>query len=137
MGFRRVWSRNLSRVASLCSKIRNSLDMVRHELRTPYLSSCKKTLCFCGVPSLGFEGKFVAIARDELCAFGSRRDVTDDFDIGKGFYTLVVSEWHGEEEFVVLTSIEGAGVNIEIELFGCDCCWVVDGETFFKDATTT
>ena len=95
--------------------------MVRHELRTPYLSSCKKTLCFCSVPSLSFEGKFVAIACDELCAFGSRRDVTDDFDIGKGFYTLVVGEWHGEEEFVVLTSIEGAGGDIEVELLGCDC----------------
>ena len=96
----------------------------------------KEGLGFCSVPTLGFEGKFVAIARDELCAFGSGGDVTDDFDIGQGFHTLVVGEGHGEEEFVVLTTIEGTGGDIEVELLGCDCRLVVDGQAFLKDATT-
>ena len=85
---------------------------------------------------MGFEGKFVAIARDELCAFGNSGDVTDDFDIGKCFHTLMVGERHGEEEFVVLTTIEGAGGDIEVELLGCNCRLVVDGQAVFEYATT-
>ena len=127
-------------------EILNRLRLIKHEKEMLqkrvlqhlllWIEVWKEGLGFCSVPTLGFEGKFVAIARDELCAFGNSGDVTDDFDIGKCFHTLMVGERHGEEEFVVLTTIEGAGGDIEVELLGCNCRLVVDGQAFLKDATT-
>lgn len=82
------------------------------------------------IPALGLEGEFLIVAADEHEAELGAGDVADEAYVVELFYLLVVADGDGEEEFVVFAAVEGAGGDVEVELFGHDCGLVVDGDVF-------
>ena len=80
-----------------------------------------------GVPALGGEGDFFAVASDEEFAVLGLGDVSDDIDIVNGDEFLVVGERAGEEQFVVLSAVEGAGNDVQVHLLGERGCLIING----------
>ena len=62
------------------------------------------------------------------------RHVTYQLDVLELDDLVVVSQGDGKEQLVVLATIQGAGVDIHIELFGHDSGLVVNGYALLIDA---
>ena len=86
------------------------------------------------VPPLCFEVELVAVACDELCAQFGTRDVANHLDVIQLFHFLMVSQRNGEEQFIILTSIERSGVDVHIKLLSRTGRLIVDRNTLFIDA---
>ena len=54
--------------------------------------------------------------------------VTYQFDVLELNYLVVVGQGNGEQEFVVLASVQGAGVDVHVEFLGHDCGLVIYGD---------
>ena len=60
--------------------------------------------------------------------------VADEFYVLELDDLVVVGQGYGKEEFVVLASIQGAGIDIHVEFFGHDGGLVVNGDALLIDA---
>lgn len=89
-----------------------------------------------GVEALGAERDFLTVAADEIGSEFGFLDVADDVDVLDWDDFLVVFLIDGEEEFVVLSAIEGAGNDIEVHLLGHGSRLVVDWEFVGIDGAT-
>ena len=67
---------------------------------------------------MGGEGDLFAVAADEEFAVLRLGDMPDDIDIVNRDEFLVVGERAGEEQFVVLSAVEGAGNDVQVHLLG-------------------
>ncbi len=94
-------------------------DFVFVELTCLFLVFCQR------VPALGFQFKLCAVACDEHLAQFGFADAADDGHAVHGRHFVVVGERHGEEEFVVLAAVEGAGGDVHIQFLGCRSSLVV------------
>ena len=93
-------------------------------------------LIFETIPALGLDVEFLTIAGDEGTTEVGTGDVTDDLDVLHSCYLFVKSQRHGEEEFVILAAVEGAGGDVHIEFFSCYGCLVVERDALLVEAAT-
>ena len=100
------------------------------------MKQAKKTqiLFFQGVPTLGFELEFAAVARNEGAAKFLLGNVSDHFHIVDLADAVVVGKGDGEQELVVLASVEGTGGDVQVELLSRSGCLVVERNPFLVDA---
>ena len=80
-----------------------------------------------GIPALGLDGDFRAVAGDEGGPEGGGCDVADDLDAGDFLDFLVGVERDGEEQLVVLAAVHGGGDEVHVQFLGHQGCLVVDG----------
>ena len=86
------------------------------------------------IPTLCFELEFLVVACDKNLSEAWVRNVTNEFDVVHILYLLVVANGDGEQQFVVLTAIEGTGGDVHVQFLGHDCRLVVDGYLSLEDA---
>ena len=86
------------------------------------------------IPALSLQCHLTVAIASNHCAtetFGC--DMTNEADAWNLLDHLILFERHGEEQFVVLTSIHCHGRYIEIEFFGLNGCLIVDRDTLLID----
>ena len=85
---------------------------------------------------MGFELELLVIAGDKDVSEALVGDVTNQLHILHVLNLLVVAYRHGEQQFIVLAAIEGAGGNVHVQLLGHDSSLIVNGYLLFEDAAT-
>ena len=86
------------------------------------------------IPALRLEFKLLIVTGYEHLAEFLVSDVADEFDTLDLLDFLVIAYGNGEEQFVVLATVEGAGGDVHIHLLGHDGGLVVDGDVLLIDA---
>ena len=90
-------------------------------------------ICQC-LPALCFQLHLTAIAGDEHTTQFGLGDVANEADALYLAHLLVVGEGHGEQQLVVFATIEGAGGDVHVELFGHHGGLVVERDVLFIHA---
>ena len=62
-------------------------------------------------------------------------DMSDEVDIIKGLHLFKVANGNGEQQFIVLTAVEGTGGDVHLHLLSHDGRLIVDGQFLLEDAT--
>ena len=70
------------------------------------------------IPALGAQFELLVVAADEHQAELGARDVTDKLHVVQLLNLLVVAYGNGEEQFVILAAVQGAGGDVHVQLFG-------------------
>ena len=80
--------------------------------------------------------KLVVVACDESATEVFACYIANLFYAFHIFYFSMIADRNSEQQFIVFTTIECAGGYIEVELFSCYGCLIVNREVFLIDAAT-
>lgn len=86
--------------------------------------------------ALGLEVHFATIAGYESTAEILASNVADDLDTFETLDTFVVCQGYGEEEFIILSSVEGGCHEVHIQFLSHHRCLIIDWDAVFVDATS-
>ena len=82
------------------------------------------------------EFKLVVVSCDEHFSQTFLGDMSDEMHSLDVLNALMVADGHGEEQFVVLTAVEGTCGDIEIEFLCHHCRLIVDGDVLLEDTAS-
>ena len=82
------------------------------------------------------EFKLVVVSCDEHFSQTFLGDMSDEMHSLDVFHSLMIADGHSEEQFIVLTAVEGASGDIEVEFLCHHRSLIVDGDILLEDAAS-
>ena len=86
------------------------------------------------IPSLRLQFEFLVVACYEHLSEFRTCDVSNQLHVVHLLNLLVVADWHGEEQFVILAAVEGARRNVHVQLLRHHRRLIVDWDILLVDA---